>query len=257
MRDEYDMIFKRKSFHLFRGVGNDRITEDELCGIREAFGDFDRLYPDTRTAIRIVPAEKVNFKRDAEYCILIYSENKPNYLLNAGYIGEQLDLWLVRHDIGSLWYGLGKPDEPTYDGLDFVIMLAVRKVNDPAKFRKDMAKVKRRPPDEIWSGDVPGAVAAARFAPSACNSQPWYVEHRDGVLTVYRAERPGRHGIMPAHAVPYFNRIDMGIFLCILELCLMKQGIGYDRELFTDDGGHAELTKTAVYRYREKDGTGT
>ena len=40
---------------------------------------------DIRTAIRIVPAAKVNFKRDAEYCILIYSEKKDNYLMNAGY----------------------------------------------------------------------------------------------------------------------------------------------------------------------------
>ena len=26
----YDMIFKRKSFHLFRNIGNKNITEDEL-----------------------------------------------------------------------------------------------------------------------------------------------------------------------------------------------------------------------------------
>lgn len=34
MNDElYDMIFKRKSFHLFRNIGNEHITVDELNNI--------------------------------------------------------------------------------------------------------------------------------------------------------------------------------------------------------------------------------
>ena len=84
----YEAIFKRKSFHLFRNVGADRISPEELADIEKAYADFEMLYPDIKTAIRIVPASKVNFKRDAEYCILIYSEKKENYLMNAGYIGQ-------------------------------------------------------------------------------------------------------------------------------------------------------------------------
>ena len=245
----YDSIFKRKSFHLFRGVGGEKITESELEDIKASYGAFDTLYPDIKTAIRIIPAAKVNFKRDAEYCILIYSEKKPNYLMNAGYIGQQLDLWLVSHNIGSLWYGIGKPDMQEYDGLDFVIMLAIHKVTDAAKYRKDMFKAKRKPLEEVWSGDTLGEVAdIARFAPSACNTQPWYVKNENGTLTVYRYKKPGKRGIMPAKAVSYFNRIDAGIYLCILELCLLKNGIGFEKEMFTDDGGEAEYTKVALYR---------
>lgn len=195
-----------------------------------------------------MPAEKVNFKRDAEYCILIYSEQKENYLMNVGYIGEQLDLWLAGHNIGSLWYGFGKPDEPTMDGLNYVIMLAVRKVNDETKFRKDMYKAKRRPLAETWSGEILSAAEVARFAPSACNTQPWHTQNQDGVLTVYRYKKPGKFGILPAASMIRYNRIDVGIYLCFLEICLQKDGIGYERELFADDGGDAELTKAAVYR---------
>lgn len=248
----YETVFKRKSFHLFRGVGDDRITQEELDGIEKAYADFEKLYPEINTAIRIVPADKVNFKRDAEYCILIYSEKKENYLMSAGYVGEQLDLWLVKHNIGSLWYGIGKPNEPTYNGMDFVIMIAIRKVSGETKFRKDMFKAKRKPLDEVWSGDGLGIADIARFAPSACNTQPWYVENKNGELTVFRYKKPGKRGIMPADAVSYFNRIDIGIYLCILEICMEKNGIGYDRSLFTDDGGNAELTKVAVYRLRDK-----
>ena len=248
MGDFYEMIFMRKSFHLFRGVGGDKLTQDELDAIRQAYEGFERLYPEIRTAIRIVPADKVNFKRDAEVCILIYSEKKENYLMNVGYIGQQLDLWLVKNNIGSLWYGIGKPDLPTYEGLDFVIMLAVHKVQDDAKFRKDMFKAKRKPLESIWSGDGLGVAEIARFAPSACNSQPWYVENKDGMLTVYRCQEPGKRGIMPAAAVAYYNRIDIGIYLCILEICLQKNKIAYERTIFPDNGGKAERTKAAVYR---------
>ena len=249
--DFYKAIFKRKSFHLFRGVGRDLLSQDELTEIEKAYADFDCLYPEIRTAIRIVPASKVNFKRDAEYCILIYSEEKENYLMNAGYIGEQLDLWLVQHNIGSLWYGIGRPDLAEYNGLKYVIMIAIHKVNDPSLYRKDMFRSKRKPLAEIWSGDDPGFADVARFAPSAVNSQPWHVENTDGVLTVSRYRKPGKLGIMPAKSVAYFNRIDIGIYLCFLEICMDHQGIGFTRELFPDNGSDAELTKVAVYATRQ------
>lgn len=243
----YDMIFKRKSFHLFRGVGSEHLTPDELFGIETTFKSCERLYPDIRTAVRIIPADRVNFKRDAEYCVLIYSEKKPNYLMNAGYIGQQLDLYLAAHDIGSLWYGIGKPDEKEYDGLSYVIMLAVRKVADPSLFRKDMFKARRKPLGEIWSGDTPDFADVARFAPSACNSQPWRVENKGGMLTVSRYRKNGRIGLLSPASALYFNRIDIGIYLCVLEICIEHAGTAYQRTLF-EDSGDAELTKAAEYR---------
>ena len=230
----YPMIFKRKSFHLFRNVGNEKIEQDEIESLKKAYKSFEKLYPDIRTAIRVVPAAKVNFKRDAEYCVLIYSEKKENYLMNAGYIGEQMDLYLVSQNIGTLWFGIGKPDEQVYDGLDYVIMIAIHKVSDESLYRKDMFKAKRKPLEEIWKGDTLGVAEIARFAPSACNSQPWFAKSDENVLEVYRYKKPGKRGIMPAKAVAYYNRIDIGIFLCILEICMAKQNIPTERELFID-----------------------
>ncbi|MCQ2457524.1 MAG: nitroreductase [Clostridia bacterium] len=242
----YPEIFRRKSFHLFRGTGSDTVTIQELMEIERVWHTFGRLYPDIRTALRIVPSEKVHFKRDAEYCILIYSEKKDNYLLNAGYMGEQLDLYLVSRGIGTLWFGIGKPDEPVYDGLDYVIMIAVRKVNNESLFRKDMYRAKRKMAEEIWPGDTSGIAEIARFAPSACNSQPWYVKNEAGVLTVSRYRKPGKRGIMPAGSVGYFNRIDIGIFLCFLEIIMAEKGITAARELFIDSGDE-EYTPVAKY----------
>ena len=241
----YQAIFKRKSFHLFRNAGTATLTPDDLDGIRTAWEGFERLCPEIRTAIRIVPAGKL-FRPDAETCILIYSEKKENWLMNAGYLGEQLDLWLVSRSIGTLWYGIGKPDEPGYDGLDYVIMIAVRKISDGSQFRQDLSKARRKPLDEIWAGDTLGLAEIVRYAPSAVNSQPWFVQNENGTLTVYR--KYGRRGFMPETASLYFNRIDIGIFLCTLELCLVEKQLAFTRELFPDPGDpKAELTKVAVY----------
>ena len=247
----YDVIFRRKSFHLFRNVGTDCISADELAAIEQAYAAFEPLDAGIRTALRIVPAGQVQFKRGAEYCLLLYSEEKGDYLRNIGYMGEQLDLYLVAHRIGSLWFGIGKPDEPTYEGLSYVIMIAIHKVNDDAKFRRDMYKSKRKPLSEIWSGDDPGFADITRFAPSACNTQPWFVESDSHTLTVFRYKKPGKRGIMPAAAVSYYNRIDMGIYLCFLEICMEHSGLAFTKELYPDDGGDRELTKTAVYTLKK------
>lgn len=242
----YKDIFKRKSFHLFRNIGSALIEKSELEEIEKAYASFDRLYPEIRTAIRILPASEVNFKRGAEYCILIYSEKKDNYLMNVGYIGEQLDLYLVHRGIGSLWFGIGKPDIQTYEGLDFVIMIAIHKVNDLSKYRKNMFKAKRKSLEEIWNGDTLGIAEIARFSPSACNTQPWYVRNEDGKLTVFRYKKKGKRGIMPAESVTYYNRIDIGIFLCVLELCMNEKNITFERKLFSDLGDD-EYSKVAEY----------
>ena len=248
----YDEIFRRKSFHLFRDVEDVPLFAEEIEDIYRAWDSFDPLYPDIRTRIRIVSADKTSCKRGEEYCALIYSENKDNYLMNVGYLGQQLDLYLVSKNIGTLWFGIGKSDEESYEGLDFVIMIAIRKVNDVTKFRKDMFKSKRKSLDEIWEGEtVEGVSEIVRFTPSACNTQPWFVRKDGNRLSVYRYRKPGKRGIMPVDRVCFYNRIDLGIFICFMDLCLMKEGYGFSKELFIDDGEDKELTLNAIYTLDE------
>lgn len=40
---------------------------------------------------------------------------------------------------------------------------------------------------------------------------------------------------MSPKTAKYFNRIDIGIFLCILEICMAEKGIAAARELFSDE----------------------
>lgn len=244
----YQMIFKRKSFHLFRNAGAESILEDELTDIQNAYRHFIPFYSEIRTGIRIVPCEETTCKRGEEYCILLYSEKKDGYLQNIGYLGEQLDLYLASKEIGALWFGIGKTEESLFQGMEFVIMIAVHKIDDASKFRRDMYKSKRKPLEEIWQGDIlDGVTEIVRFAPSACNTQPWFVRNSDE-LSVFRYQKPGKRGIMPTDKVSYYNQIDMGIFLCFMDLCLQHCRLSHKRELFHDDGSDREMTLNAIYR---------
>jgi len=245
-KELYEMIFKRKSFHLFRNIGNEHLKEEELQDIEKAFLGFKPLVEDIKVKIKIVKKESI--LRGQEYCILFYSEKKENYLQNIGYLGEQLDLYLVSKNIGTLWFGIGKPEEQKLDGLDYVIMIAIAKVDSPDKFRKVMYKSKRKELSEIWSGDKYLDIAdIVRFAPSACNTQPWKVESTDKEIKVYRYRKEGKRGIMPKDKVIYYNQIDIGIFLCFIELCLEHNNINYTKEIFVEENHENEYNLTAKY----------
>ena len=100
------------------------------------------------------------------------------------------------------------------------------KIHDETKFRKDMYKSKRKELSEIWNGDYYLDIAnIVRFTPSACNTQPWIVDSSENELKVHRYRKPGKRGIMPIDMVKHYNQIDIGIFLCFLELCLNKNNI--------------------------------
>ena len=247
----YEMIFKRKSFHLFRNIGSQKISEEEIKDIENKFNDFKPLVDDIKVKIKIVK-DSTTCKRGQEYCILFYSEKKDNYLQNIGYLGEQLDLYLVSKNIGTLWFGIGKVEEKEYDGLDFVIMIAIAKIDSEDKFRKDMYKSKRKELSEIWEGnsflDIGNIV---RFAPSACNTQPWRVESTDNELKIYRYRKEGKRGIMPKDMVIYYNQIDIGIFLCFLELCLEHKNITFNKEIFVESNHENENNLTAVYKIKD------
>lgn len=243
----YSAIFKRKSFHTFIEKSNEKISQEELDDVLKFYDSLKPLDPNIKTAIKIEKTKDTNCHRDAEYCILFFSEKKDNYLQNIGYLGEMVDLYLVSKNIGSLWFGIAKCDE-VYKGLDYVIMIAISKVKE-GTFRKDMFKAKRKELVEIWEGDDLNLANIVRFAPSACNSQPWFVENKESKLCIYRKSKSGRVGIMPKGAATYFNQIDIGIFMCFIELCLNHECINFVRTLYKDNGSFDNLELNAIYQY--------
>lgn len=241
------MIFKRKSFHLFRDV-KEKLSQEELNDLKMFLFKLQPLIEDIQVDIHIVPADETTCSRGEEYCILFYSEKKGGYLQNIGYMGEQLDLYLASKNIGSLWFGIGKVKEEKYSHLDFVIMIAIAKMSEN-QFRKNMFKSKRKPLEEVWFGEQYQNIGnIVRFAPSACNSQPWIIESNTDQLKVYRYKKPGKRGIMPINKVNYYNKIDIGILLYFLEVCLKKENISYRKDIYKDDlDDETEKVLNAIY----------
>ena len=244
----YSEIFKRKSFHMF--IGGDKPSKEELEKVNAFIKQVKPLYDDIKTEIVIVSESETTCHRNADYCVLFYSETKGDYLRNIGYIGEQIDLYLASLNLGALWFGIGRPKVERNNGLEYVIMIAFKKMPE-SNFRKDMFKSKRKELSEIWSGDLINASNIVRFAPSACNTQPWYVKNDNGELSIYRYKKPGTRGIMPVDKVMYYNRIDIGIFLYMLETVLNHDNVAFTRELFIDSSGpDQENTLSAKYKLK-------
>ncbi|MBQ7778463.1 MAG: nitroreductase [Oscillibacter sp.] len=234
----YEMIYKRKSVR--RYDGKRPLSAVELAEITAQLEKLQPLDSDIPVRFRIVKRGETGCLW-GEYCLLLYSEERENYLANAGYLLEQMDLWFASRDIGACWYGMGRADEKKLDGLSFVIMMAFGRCRADA-FRKSMSEAKRKPLSAVYTGGAESALEralqTAHYAPSACNSQPWSVVCEEGKLTV--SQQSGFKNPLMKNLVGYMNKIDMGIFFCFLELALHHEGYDFRRTLLSD--GAAEYT---------------
>lgn len=241
-KEQYKMIFKRKSFRRFNQ--DLKLSNNELSDINDKIKRLIPLIDNIDVKYRIVKREETTCKR-GEYCLLIYSEQKDGFLLNIGYMFEQLDLYLASKDIGACWYGMGKTQESEYKNLKFVIMIALGK-SEAKDFRKDYKKCRRKDINEIWTGvsGLDDIAEIVKYAPSACNTQPWRVICEKDKLKIYRTTNI--KSIMPKDKVPFYNSIDMGIFLYFLELTFIYNNISFERYLAKEEE-KSDLILVATY----------
>jgi hypothetical protein len=242
MKELYDMIFKRRSVRHYDPALY--LTDSQLDAVLGQTQNLAALDSGIETAFEIVKREETSAKF-GEYCLLFYSDKKPNYLANAGYMLEQMDLFMEKNNIGVCWYGLAKPKEEKRGGLHYVIMLAFGG-SKPEIFRTEITQFNRKEFAEIWQGDFDAEVSqAVRLAPSACNTQPWFIVSAHHMLTVYRNTKV--RSFIPAAFLSYFNTIDIGICLCMLEIALMKTGAAYERQMVPDAEIKDGLIEIAQY----------
>lgn len=228
----YNEIFRRKSFHRF--TNTIPFSDSDLNLINDVIINVTPLNKNIKTKLLLVKENLTSCKLGAEYCILFYSEKKDFYLENIGYIGEQIDLILTKNNIGTLWCGLGKTKNTSYEGLNYVIMMCISRV-DESLFRNDITAFKRKKLDKIWSGDLLPISNEILISPSSCNSQPWFIENINNELLVYRNKESAKFGIIPLKVMHYYNQIDMGICLYFIEICLMHHNYTFNRLLIANN----------------------
>lgn len=245
----YNMVFKRKSMRKFDK--NLFISKEELISIQTKIDELKPLITDIKVQFVIVERNKTSAKR-GEYCLLMYSEEKHYHLQNAGYMLEQMDLFLASCNIGVCWYGIAKPEEKKFNGLKYVIMLAFEK-SKSSDFRKNISEFKRKEERIIWQGNYFLDIAKlVRIAPSGCNQQPWRIFCSSNEIKIFKYSNTKS---FPAKKIAYYNEtdfslIDMGICLCYLEIALIYCGYSYKRKLNIgkDSNTNEELIEIARYR---------
>ena len=203
-------IYYRRSC---RSYSSEPLTRTELAEIEDFSKTLVPLDKKIRTALQIVPGDAVRFyfPWKAPQLIAFFSETKPGYLENAGFLLQQMDLWLQSRGLGVCWLGLGKlKNQVTIpEGMEFVILLAFGTPKEVLS--KEMRKFNRKTMAEI-SDREDEKLECVRVAPSSTNSQPWYFTHEGETIHAFRSEA----GLLRHAMLGTMNRIDMGIALAHL-----------------------------------------
>ncbi len=214
------MIFQRKSTRSYK---NERVSDELNEKIKNFFEFVIPLFPNLKTKFEIVDRKTAHSIMPwlPPQLIAVYADEGDDALLNAGFMAQQVELYLQSEGLGVCWVGLGKPTKEmkTLDGLRFVIYLAYGYPKGEL-YRKSLSEFNRKPMNEI--SDVDDArLECARYAPSACNSQPWYFIHSDEKIHVYRSSNI----IIGKTPIVYFNNIDIGIALA--HIYLTHEGVEF------------------------------
>ncbi len=235
MVDLYPQIFKRKSI---RNYDLTPLEEGTLDPVVEYINDLEPLYDDIKVDIKILTSDDVNprMMKKAPYYIAVFSENNEGYKTNVGYMLQQMDLFFSANGWGSCWQGIPKPRNNIIESSDlkFVILMAFGKSNVPLH-RTSTMEFKRKPLMKISDikneGYVGALLEAARLAPSATNSQPWFFKGDNHVIHVYSF----KPSILRALILKKYIPIDLGIVICHLKMA--AQHFGKNPEIIFDKTG--------------------
>lgn len=203
-------IYYRRSC---RSYSSEPLTQAELAEIEDFSKTLVPLDSAIQTSMQIVPGDAVRFyfPWKAPQLIAFFSETKPGYLENAGFLLQQMDLWLQIRGLGVCWLGLGKLKNQvkTPEGMEFVILLAFGTPKEVLS--REKRKFNRKTMAEIsdWEDKK---LECVRVAPSSTNSQPWYFTHEGETIHAFRSEA----GLLRHAMLGTMNRIDMGIALAHL-----------------------------------------
>lgn len=243
--DFYNAMFRRKSVRKF---AKDPLEASRLESLQNFIKELTPLYGDIRTEIAILSENEVKsiLPIKAPHYVVAYSEAKEGHLVNAGFMLQQVDLFLSANGIGACWLGMGTPqkESASRNGLEYIIAMPFGDPEEPIH-RESTAEFKRKALSEIT--DIKGAeelLEAVRLAPSASNSQPWFFTGSADSIIVCRS----LPNLLRAALYGKFNRIDMGIALCHLRIAALHMGraIEFSREEASIPKGNEYITTAHI-----------
>lgn len=205
-----NMIPRRRSVRAYKA---DAIDATTLADLHTYMDQLVPLIPGAKVVGRIIPTSHGNFmqKWKTPHFIAIFSDGSDDGLINVGFMYQQLDLYAQSKGLGTCWVGLGSltDAEPIPEGMKLAVMMAIGIPEDVPE--RTPADFKRKTMQEM-TDQLDDRLEALRLAPSATNSQPWFVTHEGNVLHIWREEL----GLIKQRTLGRMNKIDTGIGLCHL-----------------------------------------
>ncbi|QOV19837.1 nitroreductase family protein [Blautia liquoris] len=178
----YEAIFVRKSV---RNFSMENLSAQTLDKIQTHYDELTGLFGNFKTNIAILDNRKGQHKAlsffgvKAPYYLAFYSEEAPKYLMNVGYMMEQMVLYMCSIGIGTCYIGTNKvkKTEVSLNGLGLIGVVAfgkskgshVRKQSEAKRLSLDELCVFKEVPRQ-WMKQM---LEAARLSPSSLNRQPW------------------------------------------------------------------------------------
>lgn len=238
----YEAISLRKSV---RSYEMDSINPQILKDIYAYHEEIEGLNAGIRTEISVIDNTKGQQKRlslfgvKAPYYLAIYSEDKDRSQMNAGYIMEQLSLYLCTRGLGSCFVGGTMPKRSlrVVNDKKLVIMLAFGRAKEKNKRRP--ADAKRMALDELcvykevprqWMKQL---LDGARMAPSSMNSQPWRFVVYDNRIHIFAKKHNSNH-------LGVWEEFNFGVMLS--HLMIVAEELWLDLDLIRlDDISHKQF----------------
>jgi len=197
--NRFDAIFSRRSI---RRYVNEKLEWNILADILDYANNLPMLIEGISVEFKLVSniEEKQGFGSPlsikAPYYLCLSSEEKDGYLLNAGYLMQQMNLYIASKGLGTCFFIVG-PGHKLKASMkySYVVTLAFGKTK--AELYRDSSQANRLPEEELVlykeevSPEIRKMLAAARLAPSSFNSQPWrFVVYKSRIHVFARKVNP-------------------------------------------------------------------
>lgn len=212
----FEAIFNRRSVRKYK---MEPLEAEVLEKLRKMIDNVSMLDSSCRVEIEIFEnlgkksLAKGLLKSDAPYYLIVYCDDTPGAYRNAGYVAEQLVLYMTGKEIGTCYLGGSKIGPKEKNGMKQFLVIAFGTAE--GTLYRDMEEAHRHPLAHLCTyKDEPGEylkkiLKAARMAPSSMNTQPWrFIVYADRIYVFMKKE-----AIPQPKMFTNMRHFDMGIML--------------------------------------------
>ncbi|MEY8337427.1 nitroreductase family protein [Lachnospiraceae bacterium 62-35] len=189
----YEAVRSRRSVRSYKNI---QVSRELIHGLKMYVGRIMPLDKNIKTEFVFFGADdkeiklKGPFRIRAPHFLALFSQEVTGWAVNAGYMLEQMVLYMAAKGLGSCYMGAARLVGPEKEGMRLAAVLAFGYAD--RELYREQSRAKRLDLKELCvfsdgteediSPDTEAILQAARLAPSAFNFQPWrFVVCRDRI----------------------------------------------------------------------------